>query len=56
MIDGMIDRINDELGIELPVYATGGVASKIIPHCRHDITTDENLVLKGLKIIYDKNN
>jgi type III pantothenate kinase len=56
MIDGMIDRINDELGIELPVYATGGVASKIIPHCKHDITTDENLVLKGLKIIYDKNN
>ena len=56
MIDGMIERINDELGIELPVYATGGVASKIIPHCKHDIATDENLVLKGLKIIYDKNN
>lgn len=56
MIDGMIERINDELGIELPVYATGGVASKIIPHCKHGITTDENLVLKGLKIIYDKNN
>lgn len=56
MIDGMIERINDELGIELPVYATGGVASKIIPHCKHDITADENLVLKGLKIIYDKNN
>lgn len=56
MIDGMIDRINNELGAELPVYATGGVADKIIPHCRHSITIDENLVLKGLKLIYNKNN
>lgn len=56
MIDGMIDRINDELGAESAVYATGGVAGIIIPHCRHSITVDENLVLRGLKFIYDKNN
>lgn len=55
MIDGMIDRINDEIGMHLPVYATGGFAHMIIPHCKHTITTDEHLVLKGLHIIYKKN-
>ena len=54
MIDGMIDRISAEVGEELPVYATGGVAHLIVPHCRHAVKLDENLVLKGLKIIYDK--
>ena len=56
MVDGMIDRINEEMGEELPVYATGGLASVIIGHCKHKITLDEDLVLKGLKILYDKNN
>lgn len=55
LIDGMIDRINDEMGEKLPVFATGGLSSVVIPHCRHDITIDENLVLKGLNILYKKN-
>ena len=55
MVDGMIDRICDEVDSSLPVYATGGLASVITPHCKHNITYDEHLVLKGLKIIYDKN-
>lgn len=56
MVDGMIDRINEEVGVNLPIYATGGVAGIIIPHCRHNIEIDENLVLKGLNLIYKKNN
>ena len=56
MLDGMIDRIHEELGTVLPVYATGGIAPIIIPHCKHDIKLDEYLVLKGLNIIYKKNN
>jgi len=56
MIDGMIDRICDEIGSDIPVYATGGVAHLIIPHCKHDIVIDETLVLKGLNILYSKNN
>lgn len=55
MIDGMIDRINDELGTELAVYATGRVAQPIVEHCRHSITIDDDLVLEGLNIIYGKN-
>ena len=55
MVDGMIDRICDEVGSSLPVYATGGLSSVIIPYCKHNITYDEYLVLKGLNIIYKKN-
>lgn len=55
LVDGMIDRINAEVGEELPVYATGGLSSIIVPHCRHKITLDEHLVLKGLNILYKKN-
>ena len=55
MVDGMIDRINQEMGEELPVIATGGFASVIIPHCKHSVTLDEELILKGLNILYQKN-
>ena len=55
MVDGMIDRICREVGTSLPVYATGGLASVIIPHCEHEISYDEYLVLKGLNISYKKN-
>lgn len=56
MVDGMIDRINEEMGEELPVYATGGWSNVIVPHCRHKINLDEHLLLKGLNILYNKNN
>ncbi|MDK2807462.1 MAG: type pantothenate kinase, partial [Clostridiales bacterium] len=54
-MDGMLDRIMDELGYEAKVIATGGLASIVIPHCRREIILDDALILKGLKIIYDKN-
>ena len=55
MLDGMIDRINTEFGEELPVIVTGGYAASIIPHCKHKMILDKNLVLHGLNIIYNKN-
>ena len=55
MIDGMIDRFNEETGRELRVFATGGLAKTIIPHCKHEITLDGDLILKGLNILYKKN-
>ena len=54
-MDGMIDRIFDELGYETKIVATGGLASIIIPNCKHDIIIDDELTLNGLKIIYEKN-
>lgn len=55
MIDGVIDRAFAELGEELRVYATGGLASAIAPYCRHTLTLNESMVLEGLNIIYRKN-
>ena len=55
LVDGMIDRINEEFGEKLPVYATGGLSSIIVPYCKHKITLDEHLVLKGLNVLYKKN-
>lgn len=55
LLDGMIDRFEKELGKPATVVATGGIASKIIPHCTHQIIYDEDLLLKGLGIIYKKN-
>lgn len=54
-IDGMIERFEQELGYDTKVVATGGLASVIVPHCSHEIVTDPDLMLKGLKMIYDKN-
>lgn len=54
-LDGMIERIWDELGYETNVVATGGLAGCIIPHCRNKIICDNELTLKGLDIIYRKN-
>ena len=54
-IDGMIRRIEKELGEKATVIATGGLAGCIIPHCLEDIIIDDALLLKGLKLIYQKN-
>ena len=54
-IDGLIDRLSEEVDGDVTVVATGGVAEKIIPHCRRKIIRDDDLVLKGLEIIYRKN-
>ena len=55
MLDGMIDRFEQELGCKASLVATGGIAAKVVPHCRHEIVYDENLLLRGLGIIYQKN-
>ena len=56
MVDGMIDRIFEELGSEQRVIVTGPEAELILPFCRHEVIYDGHLVLKGLNIIYRKNN
>ncbi len=55
LMDGMIDRFEQELGRKASLVATGGLAKKIVPHCTHKIHYQEDLVLKGLAIIYHKN-
>ena len=48
-------RFAEELGEQPTVISTGGLAKTITPHCRHKIINDEDLLLKGLWIIYSKN-
>lgn len=55
MLDGMIDRIAEELGHQSTIVATGGMAQFITPLCRHEIILEKELLLKGLNIIYKKN-
>lgn len=54
-VDGMIARIREELGTEVTVVASGGLAKSIVPHCKEKIEIDDALLLKGLKLIYKKN-
>lgn len=54
-IDGMIDRIEEEIGKVETVIATGGLAGAVVPLCKKEIVLDDELLLKGLMIIYNKN-
>ena len=56
MIDGLVDRIEKELGEKVSVVATGGLAKLITPYCKREVILDDDLLLKGLLIIYNMNN
>ncbi len=56
MIDGLCNKIEKELNEKVEtIVATGGLARDIIKHCDRDIVMNENLVVLGLKCLYDKN-
>jgi len=55
MVDGMIAIFEEELGHSASVVATGGFAPVVIPHCKRKIELDDNLLLTGLRILYEKN-
>ena len=53
-MDGVIDRIREEMG-DMTVIATGGLAGRIVPLCRNSIILDDELLIKGLMLLYEKN-
>lgn len=55
MLDGVVERIEEELGERATVIATGGLANLVIPLCKKKIILDDNLLLRGLRLIYLKN-
>lgn len=55
MIDGLVDRIEEELGHQSTLIATGGLAQFITPLCKRQIIVEKDLLLKGLNLIYKKN-
>ncbi len=55
MVDGMCDRIEQELDTIATVVVTGGLGSEIAAQCHHDTVYDGRLLLDGLRLIYVKN-
>ena len=55
MLDGMIDRFAQETGWDFTILATGRLAERIAPLCRHEIIVDRHLVIKGLVALYRLN-
>ena len=55
MLDGMVERIEAELGYPTRVIATGGLAKAIVPLCKREMIVNDNLLLEGLELLYRKN-
>ena len=55
MIDGILDRMEKELGETPTVIATGGLAKSIVPYCKEEVILNDDLLLKGLLRVYLKN-
>ena len=55
MLDGLLDRMEAELGTPVKVVATGGIARFVIPLCRRELIYDRSLMLKGLGLLYRRN-
>jgi type III pantothenate kinase len=54
-VDGIVERMQAELGGRAKTIATGGLASLIVPHCRTVEAIEEFLTLEGLRIVWQRN-
>ena len=55
MLDGMVQRMEEELGQKTTVVVTGGIARFVIPMCKTPVIYDKDLLLKGLAALYRDN-
>ena len=55
MLDGMVQRMEEELGQKATVVITGGIAKYIAPLCKTPMIYDKDLLLKGLAFLYREN-
>jgi type III pantothenate kinase len=54
-VDAIVRRLREELGEEATAIATGGLAAPIVPFCEEIDETDDQLTLKGLRLIWERN-
>ena len=55
MLDGMVERMEEELGSKATVVLTGGIAKFVVPLCKTPMIYDKDLLLKGLAALYREN-
>ena len=55
MLDGMVERLEQEMGETATVLATGGIAPLVVPLCKRKMVLEDDMILKGLMVIYEKN-
>jgi len=55
LVDGILERIVAELGAQLRVIATGGLARQISEDSRYISEIDDMLTLDGLRILFERN-
>ena len=55
MLDGMVERMEQELGSKTTVVVTGGIAKFVIPMCKIPMIYDKDLLIKGLTVLYREN-
>lgn len=55
MLDGLLDRVETELGDGVTAVLTGGVAPLIAPYCRRTMHVEPDLLIHGLQLLYEKN-
>ena len=55
LVEGLVQRIREELGSEAPVVATGGLAPAFGPELACLAAVDVGLTLEGLRLLWQKN-
>lgn len=55
MVDGMLVRIEEELGTPVKLIVTGGVSELLVPQIRHELVHRPNLLVHGLYSLYKRN-
>ena len=55
MLDGIIERVEEELGQPVTAVATGSLVSMVVPYCERKIYEEPDLLLQGLCLLYEKN-
>jgi type III pantothenate kinase len=55
MVDGLVRRVWEELGVQTPVVATGGLAERMAAHCETIGHVDVDLTLRGLLLVFERN-
>ena len=55
MVEGLVQRMTDELGGRATCIATGGLAPLIVPETKVFVATEPDITLRGLRIVWERN-